>query len=177
MGSIAIQLAKKLAKLKVIATASRAESTKWCLDRGADNVINHHQSLDDELSAIEFPLVDYILCLNNTDQHWSAMAKVIRPQGRICSVVDTSNVDLSLLKSKSATFVWEFMFTKAMYKTADMIEQQRLLNKVTDLINEGVLSTTANTFLQPINAENLRKAHAIIEQGNSIGKLVISDWS
>ena len=177
VGSIAIQLAKKLAKLNVIATASREESKKWCLDRGADNVINHHQSLDEELAAIEFPLVDYILCLNNTDQHWSVMAKVIKPQGRICSIVDTSNVDLSLLKSKSATFVWEFMFTKAMYKTPDMIEQQRLLNKVTDLINEGVLITTANTFLQPINAENLRKAHAIIEQGSSMGKLVISDWS
>ncbi len=176
VGSIAIQLAKKLAKLKVIATASRPESQQWCLDRGADNVVNHHQSLDDELAAIELPLVDYILCLNNTDQHWSAMAKAIKPQGRICSIVDTSSVDLSLLKSKSASFVWEFMFTRAMYKTADMIEQQKLLNKVADLINEGVLTTTANTLLQPINAENLRKAHAIIEQGNSIGKLVITDW-
>ena len=176
VGSIAIQLAKKVAKLKVIATASRAESQQWCLDRGADNVVNHHHSLDDELAAIELPLVDYILCLNNTDQHWSAMAKAIKPQGRICSIVDTSSVDLSLLKSKSASFVWEFMFTRSMYKTADMIEQQKLLNKVAELINEGVLSTTANTLLQPINAENLRKAHALIEQGNSIGKLVITDW-
>ncbi len=176
VGSIAIQLAKKLAKLKVIATASRPESQQWCLDRGADNVINHHQSIDDELAVIELPLVDYILCLNNTDQHWSVMSKVIKPQGRICSIVDTSSVDLSLLKSKSVTFVWEFMFTRAMYKTADMIEQQRLLNKVSDFVNEGELVTTANTLLQPINAENLRKAHAIIEKGNSIGKLVISDW-
>jgi len=177
VGSIAIQLAKKLAKLNVIATASRAESKKWCLDQGADNVINHHQSLNDELAAIDNPLVDYILCLNNTDQHWIAMAKAIKPQGKICSIVDTTNVDLSLLKSKSATFVWEFMFTRAMFKTPDMIEQQRLLNRVSELINEGVLITTANTLLQPINAENLRKAHALIEQGNSIGKLVITDWN
>jgi zinc-binding alcohol dehydrogenase family protein len=177
VGSIAIQLAKKLAKLNVFATASRPESQQWCLNRGADSVINHHQSLDDELTAIDNPLVDYILCLNNTDQHWTAMAKVIKPQGKICSIVDTSNVDLSLLKSKSVTFVWEFMFTRSMYKTSDMIEQQRLLNNVSELINEGALVTTANTLLHPINAENLRKAHKMIEQGNAIGKLVLSDWA
>jgi len=177
VGSIAIQLAKQLAKLNVIATASRPESQQWCLDRGADSVINHHQSLDDELLAIDKPLVDYILCLNSTDQHWSAMAKVIKPQGKICSIVDTSNVDLSLLKSKSATFVWEFMFTRSMYKTPDMIEQQRLLNNVAELIDKGVIVTTANTLLHPINAENLRKAHKMIEQGNAIGKLVLSDWA
>lgn len=176
VGSIAIQLAKQVAKLNVIATASRAESKQWCLDRGADYVINHHQSLDDELAAIGKPQVDYILCLNSTDQHWAAMVKAIKPQGKICSIVDTSNVDLSLLKSKSATFVWEFMFTRAMYKTPDMIEQQRLLNRVSELINEGVLVTTANTLLQPINAETCRKAHGMMEQGNAIGKVVLSDW-
>lgn len=177
VGSIAIQLAKQLAKLNVIATASRTESRQWCLDRGADSVINHHQPLDKELIAIDKTQVDYILCLNNTDQHWSAMAKVIKPQGKICSIVDTSKVDLSLLKSKSATFVWEFMFTRSMYKTSDMIEQQRLLNNVSELIDNGVLVTTANTLLHPINAENLRKAHKMIEQGDAIGKLVLSDWT
>ncbi len=176
VGSIAIQLAKKIAKLKVITTASRAESKQWCLDKGADNVINHHQSLDDELKAINNSQVDYILCLNNTDQHWIGMSKAIKPQGKICSIVDTSNVDLSLLKSKSATFVWEFMFTRAMFKTSDMIEQQHLLNKLSDLIDKAVLVTTANTFLQPINAENCRKAHAMMEQGSAIGKVVLSDW-
>ncbi len=177
VGSIAIQLAKKLAKLTVIATASRPESQQWCMDRGADSVINHHQPLDEELVAIDNPLVDYILCLNNTDQHWPAMAKAIKPQGKICSIVDTSNVDLSLLKSKSATFVWEFMFTRSMYKTSDMIEQQRLLNNVSERVNEGELVTTANTLLHPINAENLRKAHKMLEQGNAIGKVVLSDWT
>ncbi len=177
VGSIAIQLAKQLAKLNVFATASRPESQQWCLDRGADSVINHHQPLDDELTAIDKTQVDYILCLNNTDQHWSVMAKLIKPQGKICSIVDTSNVDLSLLKSKSAAFVWEFMFTRSMYKTPDMIEQQRLLNKVSELIDNGVLVTTVNTLLHPINAENLRKAHKMIEQGNAIGKLVLSDWA
>ena len=176
VGSMAIQLATKLAKLNVIATASRTESREWCLRHGAKSVINHRQSIENELSAMDHLQVDYILCLNNTDQHWAAMAKVIKPQGKICSIVDTSAVDLSLLKSKSVTFVWEFMFTRSMYKTPDMVEQQCILNTVSELVDEGVLVSTANTLLQPIHAENLRKAHKMIEQGTSIGKVVLSDW-
>lgn len=177
VGSIAIQLASKVAKLNVIATASRDKSREWCLKHGASSVINHRKSLNQELADIDIATVDYILCLNNTDQHWPAMAEAIKPQGRICSIVETLNVDLGLLKSKSASFVWEFMFTRSMYQTADMIEQQLLLNKVADLIDEGELVTTASNLIQPINAENLRKAHAMIEQGNTIGKIILADWN
>ncbi len=176
VGSIAIQLASKVAKLTVIATASRDESRDWCLQLGADQVINHRNPVNKELLAENVPMVDYILCLNNTDQHWSAMAEAIKPQGRICSIVETSSVDLDLLKSKSATFVWEFMFTRSMYQTPDMIEQQRLLNTLADLIDKDVIVTTVGKADQPINAENLRKAHAMLEQGNTIGKIVLVDW-
>lgn len=122
--------------------------------------------------------MDYILCLNNTDQHWLAMTQAIAPQGRICSIVETTEaIDLGLLKSKSASFVWEFMFTRSMYQTDDMIEQQRLLNEIAALVDKGELVTTVNEIIQPINAENLRKAHAAVEQGSSIGKLVLADWA
>lgn len=177
VGSIAIQLAKKVAKLTVIATASRDETRDWCLRLGADRVINHRNPVDKELAALEMTNVDYILCLNNTEQHWPAMAEAIKPQGRICSIVETPGVDLDLLKSKSATFVWEFMFTRSMYQTPDMIEQQRLLNTVAELIDNHGLQTTANKLIKPINAENLRNAHAMIEQGNAIGKIVLADWA
>ena len=176
VGSIAIQLAKKIAKLNVIATASRDKSRDWCFNLGADSVINHHKPLNEELADMGVSTVDYILCLNNTDQHWPAMAQAIKPQGHICSIVEASSVDLSLLKNKSATFVWEFMFTRSMYQAADMIEQQRLLNKIAELIDKGELVTTASNLIQPINAENLRKAHALIEQGNAIGKVVLAGW-
>jgi zinc-binding alcohol dehydrogenase family protein len=177
VGSIAIQLASKVAKLKVIATASRDESRKWCLKLGADSVINHHLSLTQELATQHIKQVDYILCLNNTDQHWKAMVEIIEPQGGICSIVETSApVELNDLKSKSATFSWEFMFTRSMYKTSDMIEQQNLLNAIAELINKDQLVTTVNRVMKPINAENLRKAHAMIEQGSAIGKTVLADW-
>jgi zinc-binding alcohol dehydrogenase family protein len=177
VGSIAIQLARKVAKLNVIATASRDESRDWCLKLGANTVINHRNALDKELATVGIPHVDYIFCLNNTDQHWSAMAEAIKPQGKICSIVEATTVDLGLLKSKSASFVWEFMFTRSMYQTPDMIEQQRLLNTIADLVNKGELVTTVGKLIQPINAENLRKAHAMIEQGNAIGKIVLADWN
>ncbi len=177
VGSIAIQLAKKVAKLNVIATASRDESRKWCFTLGADNVINHRNSLVEELASQQLDNIDYILCLNNTDQHWSAMAEIIAPQGSICSIVENSEpIDLNELKSKSATFTWEFMFTRSMFKTEDMNEQHMLLNEIAKLINEKMLVTTVNEVMRPINAENLRKAHAFIEQGRAIGKIVLADW-
>jgi NADPH:quinone reductase len=177
VGSIAIQIASKLAKLKVIATASREESREWCLKFGANNVINHHNSLVEELTELGIKKVDYIFCLNNTDQHWAFMAKIIAPQGRICSIVETEKpVDLGALKKKSATFVWELMFTRPMYQTTDMIEQQRLLNTIADLVDNGKLVTTVNQVIRPISAKNLRQAHAQIEQGHTIGKVVLADW-
>jgi len=178
VGSIAIQLASKVAKLNVVATASREESRDWCLKLGADYVINHRQSLTQELATQNIKQVDYIACLNNTDQHWKAMAEIIAPQGGICSIVETSApVELNDLKSKAATFSWEFMFTRSMYQTPDMIEQQKLLNVIAELINKDQLVTTVNEVMKPINAENLRKAHAMIEQGNAIGKIVLAGWN
>ena len=175
VGSIAIQLAKKVAGLKVIATASRPETTDWVQKLGADFVVNHHQLLT-EMQVLNIQ-PDYILCNNDTDGYFSTMAELIKPQGKICSIVETSlPVDLDLLKAKSATFVWEFMFTRSMFKTDDMIAQHNILESVAKLIESGALVTTLNQVLKPINAENLRKAHAQLESGNTIGKLVLSGW-
>ena len=177
VGSIAIQLAKKIARLHVIATASRPQSREWVKKLGADDIFDHTSPLDGEWQKTGSGPVDYILCLNSTDRHWRAMAEIIAPQGRICSIVETpAPVDLDLLKSKSASFAWEFMFTRSMYQTADMIEQHHLLNAIAREIDNGTLLTTASENLSPINAENLRRAHALIEQGHTVGKITLSDW-
>ncbi|WP_066054044.1 zinc-binding alcohol dehydrogenase family protein [Robertmurraya korlensis] len=176
VGSIAIQLAK-WAGLQVIATASREETIIWVQECGADFVINHYHSLKDQLVNLQINNVDYIFCLNDTDQHWKGMTEVIKPQGKICSIVDNKYpIELNALKSKSVTFVWEFMFTKAMFETEDMISQHQILNKVSDLINEGIIKTTLKETLSPINAKNLRKAHAMLESGKTIGKIVIESF-
>lgn len=178
VGSIAIQLAKKIAGLNVIATASREESVRWCKDLGADIVVNHRNNLVTELSAAGYSSVDYILCLNDTDGHWAEMSKLIKPQGAICTIVENQHpLDMSELKTKSAAFVWEFMFTRSMYQTEDMAAQRDLLNDISTFLDEGKLRTTLVQTLTPINAENLRAAHSIIEAGKSIGKLVVFNAS
>ncbi|MDY7020479.1 MAG: zinc-binding alcohol dehydrogenase family protein [Cyanobacteriota bacterium] len=178
VGSIAIQLAKKLAKLNVIATASRPETIAWCQKMGTDQVVNHRNNLADEIKKIGFQTVDYILCLNDTDGHWLAMNQAIKPQGLICSIVENEQpLDMDTLKSKSAGFVWEFMFTRSMYQTEDMIEQSNLLNEMSQLIDNNTLMTTCNDIVKPINAKNLRDVHQRLEKGRTIGKIVLAEWS
>lgn len=176
VGSMACQLASNLAGLTVIATASRPESIAWCKDMGADYIVNHHNLVND-MQALSIKEVDYILCCNDTDMHFDSMVDLIAPQGHICSIVDnTQPLALNKLKAKSASFSWEFMFTRAMFKTDDMIEQHHILNEVARLLDEGILKTTLKEVLTPINAQNLRTAHAKLEQGRMIGKLVLSSW-
>ncbi len=175
VGSIAIQLAKQVAGLQVIATASRPETIAWCKRLGADECINHHEPLAEQLRKLQLPWVDYIFCCGSTDQHWQNLADCIKPQGQICSIVGNKDpLNLDLLKNKSATFAWEFMFTKAMYETEDMESQHDLLNQIADLADRGTIRTTLTEHLGPLNPTNLARAHAKLEAGDTIGKLVLS---
>jgi zinc-binding alcohol dehydrogenase family protein len=177
VGSIAIQLAKKVAGLEVVATASRDESEVWCLDLDADHIVNHRENIPEQLRALGIDGVEFVFCLNSTDQHWAAMAEVVAPQGRICSIVKTVGpVDLGPLMQKSASFSWEWMYTRPVFETSDMIEQHRLLNRVSELVDAGVVRTTVGEVLSPISAANLRKAHARIEDGHTVGKIVLEGW-
>ena len=177
VGSLAIQLAK-IANLRVIATASRHESQAWCRKMGADEVIDHTRSIPDQLEQLHRPMVDYILNTSQIDQYWQAMCEAIKPQGRICGIVETAeSVDLNALKQKSATFSWEFMFTRSMYQTEDMIEQHKLLTRIAEWVDRQMIQSTLTETLSPINAANLRTAHAKVESGRMIGKLVLTDWA
>jgi NADPH:quinone reductase len=175
VGSIAIQLAKQIAGLEVIATASRGDTVRWCRQLGADQCINHHEKLLSGLAKIGVESVDYILCLNDTDQHWQNMSEVIKPQGKICSIVgNQSPLDLNILKSKSVTFAWEFMFTKSQYNTPDIASQGQLLNRVSELVERGIIKTTFKENLGILNTANLAIAHSKLESGKVIGKLVLT---
>ena len=175
LGSIAIQLAKQVAGLTVLATASRAESIAWCKKMGADHVLNHQADLLTEIQQAGLKQADYIFCLYDTDKYFDQMAELIAPQGGICAVVDTKQPhNLSVLKSKSVSFCWEFMFTRAMFQTADMIEQHALLNNISSLVDEGKLKTTLNKTLSTLDPVTLVQAHRLLETGQSIGKLVLA---
>jgi NADPH2:quinone reductase len=176
VGSIAIQMAR-LAGLKVIASASRPESTAWCLQMGASHVVDHSRPLLPQLESIGVSGVHFIFNTADTEMYWQSMAEIILPLGRICSIVETTKpLDLELLKSKSASFAWEFMFTRSMYGTPDMHEQGRILGRVADWLDTGQLKTTLTEELSPISVETLKQAHAKMESGKSIGKTILSGW-
>jgi zinc-binding alcohol dehydrogenase family protein len=175
VGSMAIQLAKQIVGLTVVTTASRAESEQWCRTKGADYVINHHNDLAIQYYSLGIAQPDYILCLNNTDQHFSAMAELVAPQGLICSIVGTQEShDLDCLKSKSAGFVWEFMFTRPMFKTADLTAQHHILKEIAQLIDSGRLTHNLTETIGPITSENLEQAHRQLLSGNTIGKIALT---
>jgi NADPH2:quinone reductase len=177
VGSIAIQLAK-LAGLTVIATASREESADWCRNLGADHIINHHENMPAQLRKLGMETVNYIANLNEIDRVWEAMGEMIAPQGSLVLITGhESHLEMAgAFKLKSARVCWEFMFTRSMFKTEDLIEQHHILKRVAQLIDEGKLAATANDSLSPISAENILEGHRRLESGKSIGKLTIAGW-
>ena len=177
VGSIAIQLAK-IAELKVIATASRAETIAWCRELGADHVIDHRKPMRPQIEALGLKNVDYIANFNEVDEHWATIGDLIAPQGAIVLIVSNkAPLNVDAVRAKSAAICFELMFTRPRFQTQDMIEQHKLLNQVADWLDSGKLRGTLKQTLSPINAANLRKAHAQIESGTTIGKLVLSKWA
>ena len=177
VGSIAIQLAKKLAKLKVIATASRPETAAWVRELGADVVIDHSKPLAEQLKKEGLAGVNYVFCLSSTDQYSPQFAALLNAFGRVCCIVGAQKpVDMAPLMQKSASFSWELMFTRSSFQTPDMIGQHELLEELAALVDAGVVRTTVKQNLGKINAANVRRAHQLLEQGRVIGKLVLEGF-
>lgn len=173
VGSIMIQLAKQLTRLHVTATASRPETEAWCRDMGADAIIDHRSAMAPQLDALG-RRPRYVASLTNTQTHFPALVELIRPRGEIAFIDDLEGVASGMLKPKSLSLHCEGMFTRSSWQTDDMIEQHRLLDRVAALVEEGRIRTTANRDGGPLNAENLRRAHAFQEAGRAIGKTVLT---
>jgi NADPH2:quinone reductase len=177
VGSIGFQIGK-VAGLTVIATASRPETAAWTKKLGADHVVDHSRPLRPQIETLGLRFVDYIANFNDTDRYWEAMGDLIRPQGAIVLIVGNRGaLAQEGVRGKSATVCWELMFTRPRFKTPDMIEQHRLLTRVAELIDAGQIRGTMRECLSPINAANLRAAHAKLESGTTIGKLVVAGWA
>jgi NADPH2:quinone reductase len=176
VGSIMIQLARKLTALTVIATASRNETRDWCLKLGADHVIDHSKPLADQLAAAGHAQVALVAGVSGTDSSFPQLETIIAPQGKFALIDDPKTLDVSPLKRKAVSVHWESMFTRAIFETPDMIAQHKLLNEVSAMIDGGLIVTTAAQEISPINAANLIKAHTQIESGTTIGKVVLAGW-
>lgn len=176
VGSIMIQLARKLTGLTVIGSASRPQSRDWVLKLGAHHAVDHSKPLADEVRSLGIQHVEFVASLTGSEQHLAQVAELIAPQGRYGIIDDPKTLDVVLFKRKSVSLHWEFMFTRAVFETADMVEQHRLLTKVAEMVDAGNIRTTLSADYGPINAANLRRAHALIESGRSTGKIVLTGF-
>ncbi len=176
VGSIMVQLLRHLTGVTIIGTASREESARWLNELGTHHIINHREPLSDGLKAIGIPVVDYVISLNNTEDHYEEIVKSLAPQGHFGLIDDPAQLDAMPLKLKCITLHWEMMFTRSMFQTPDMVEQHKLLNDVAGLIDKGQIKTTVAHHLGTINAENLIKAHAMLESQQAHGKIVLEGF-
>jgi len=176
VGSILIQLARQLTQLRVVATASRAETRAWCLALGAHAVIDHSKPLAAELKAAGIGEIDMVASLTQTGQHYAQIIESLKPQGQLAVIDDLPSLDAMPLKTKSISLHWEMMFARSRFETPDIAEQGALLAEVAALVDAGRIRTTANASFGAINAANLRKAHALIESGKAQGKVVLAGF-
>jgi zinc-binding alcohol dehydrogenase family protein len=177
VGSMAIQLARRLTNYTVIGTASREDTRAWVKVMGAHHVVDHHGDLVAAVRAVSPQGVDVALSLTHTDQHFAALTELLKPQGRLGLIDDpASPPDIRLLKAKSQSLHWESMFTRSLFHTDDMQAQHLLLSETADLVDAGVLRSTLRENLGAIDAANLRRAHIQLESASTIGKLVLSGF-
>lgn len=176
VGSVLIQLARQRTGLTVIGTASRPESRAWVTELGAHHVIDHRQPLAAQIAALDAPPVDYVISLTHTDTYFTQLVEVLAPQGKLALIDDPEPIDVRLLKRKSLSLHWELMFTRSLFQTADMEAQHQLLNALAGLVDAGVVRSTVQARLGPICADNLKKAHALLESGGAVGKIVLEGF-
>lgn len=177
VGSLAVQFARQLTDVTVIATASRPETQAWATEMGAHHVIDHGKPLAAQVEALGLGAPAFVFSTTHTDRHFTEIVELIAPQGRFALIDDFETFDVMPFKAKSVSIHWEMMFTRSLFETADMAEQGKLLSEVARLIDEGVVKTTLAEVLSPIDAENLTRAHAMVESNATRGKIVLEGWS
>lgn len=178
VGSVMVQLARRLTAATVVGTASRPETAQWVKELGAHAVIDHSKPLAEEVKRAGLPAPRCVVSLTQTAQHFAQIVELIAPQGRFGLIDDPAEgaIDVRALKRKSLSLHWELMFTRSLFHTDDMIEQHHLLNTVAQLVDDGVLRTTVGENFGRINAANLKRAHAHLESGRARGKIVLEGF-
>ncbi|WP_411846094.1 zinc-binding alcohol dehydrogenase family protein [Roseibacillus persicicus] len=175
VGSMLIQLAKKLTQLKVIATASRPETIAWVKKMGADEVINHRESLVEQMKKLGLQ-PRYVASLTATEEHFPAIVELIQPRGRLALIDDPKGLDVNSMKPKALSLSWEYMFARSMFQMEDIESQHHLLNRVSSMVDAGELLSTVTNNLGTLSVERLKEAHLQQESGRVIGKNVLNGF-
>lgn len=172
VGSMVTQIARQRTALTVVATASRPETAQWCRELGAHHVVDHREDIPAQLKALGVK-PRYVFSTNTTARNWEQIVASIAPQGAIVLIESQAPIDARQLMPKSVSLHWELMFTRPIFGTPDMIEQHHLLNAVADMVDHGRIRHTMTLNLGPMTAARLREAHAKVESGTMIGKVVL----
>lgn len=174
VGSLLVQLARKLTTLTIIGTSDPQNEAR-VRERGAHYVIGY-SGLSKELQRIGIPSVAYVASLTHTDAHLKEISEILLPQGRLGIIDDPMGLDTMILKPKCVSVHWEFMFTRSLFHTADMIEQHKILNQVSELVDKGDVASTLGENLGMLTATNLKRAHEQVEAGRARGKIVLEGF-
>lgn len=177
VGSMAIQLAAKLTDMTVIATASRQESVDWCRSLGAHHVVNHEYDLAEQILKAGMSPPSHIFCVTHVKKHFHKLVDLLAPEGAM-GIIESNAVEINVssLIQKSATLHTEYVFTRGLMHTPHMSTQHRTLEAIAHLVDDGVLKTTMTENYGKINAANLILAHAALEAGTAIGKIVLEGF-
>jgi zinc-binding alcohol dehydrogenase family protein len=175
VGSILTQLARVLTGMTVVGTASRPETRDWVLAHGAHHVIDHHHPWAPQLAELGIAHATHVIGLNHSADHVPDIAAVLRPEGQFALIDDPAGLDIGPFKAKSISIHWELMFTRAMFTTSTLARQHALLRRVAGLVDRGDLQHTLTRRIDGINAASLIQAHALVEAGNMIGKVVVAN--
>lgn len=174
VGSILTQLARRLTGVTIIGTASRPETRDWVLAHGAHYVINHREPWAPQLAALGIKEVDFVTGLNQSASYVAQIAAVMRPEGKFALIDDPKALDIGPFKGKSISIHWELMYTRPIFTTRTMSRQHALLRRVAELVDRGDVVHTLTRRIDGLDAAGLIQAHALVEAGNMIGKVVVA---
>ncbi len=173
VASLATQLLKTRTDAFVIGTGSRPESRAWSQQMGADWVIDHTADLAAQLAKAGLPRVDMVLSTAASAANVGQIAAVLRPFGHLSVVDGPGPVDLSPLAAKSASLHMEMVFSRILNGN-DIHRQGAILDAVAASVEKGQIRPITTTRLDGLTPPRMREAHALLESGQTIGKVVIA---
>lgn len=175
VGAMVLQLAEALLPgVRVVATAS-AGNVDQALAWGAEETVDHHGDLRAQLEQAAPDGVDWVFTSRvEVEGQLALYEEVLNPFGAIVAIDDPETLDIAFLKSKSISFHWELMFTRPLAGGEGQRVQHEVLQRVADLVDEGRLVAPVAQVLAPLDAARLTEAHALVEAGRVVGKVVVA---
>jgi len=110
VGSIAIQLARQLTDLTIVATASRPETVQWAKEMGAHHVVDHKKTLALQIAALGMGSPAFIFATSPIGGVIGDLAELIAPQGRV-ALINGEAADLFVFRQKTVSINFQQMCT------------------------------------------------------------------